>query len=333
MSDKIQALKRQINELNKQIEELRHHEEQLDLVIKATGVGIWDWKVQTGELSLNERWANIIGYSLAEISPTSVETWIKYAHPDDLKVSDRLLKEHWAGESEYYIFESRMKHKNGSWIWVYDTGRVTEWESEGVPKRMVGTHVDITEQKNTQFRLDEANAELERLVRIDPLSKIPNRRAYDERFTSALAVSKRRSSPLSLLMIDIDYFKKYNDTYGHDKGDIAIQTVAATLKNTLPRDTDFVARYGGEEFVIILPFTDSGGACVVCEEILTAVTSLEIEHKSSQCCQFLSVSIGVSSTKSGAANLFKEADEALYNAKAKGRNQYRIYETNASKLL
>ena len=154
MSDKIQALNRQINELNKRIDELMHHKEQLDLVIKATGVGIWDWKVQTGELSLNERWANIIGYSLAEISPTSVETWIQYAHPDDLELSDRLLKEHWAGESEYYIFESRMKHKNGSWIWVYDTGRVTEWESEGVPKRMVGTHVDITEQKNTQFRLD-----------------------------------------------------------------------------------------------------------------------------------------------------------------------------------
>lgn len=325
MNETIEALKSQNEELKQRIMELESREVQLDLVIKSTGVGIWDWHVQTGELELNERWANIIGYTLEEISPTNVETWIKYAHPDDLKESDRLLKENWAGKSEYYIYESRMKHKNGDWVWVYDTGQVTEWESEGIPKRMIGTHLDITEQKNTQLRLDQANEELENLVRIDPLSNIANRRAYDERLTAELAASRRQGTPLSLLMIDIDFFKKYNDLYGHEQGDIVIQTVAKTLKSILPRKADFLARYGGEEFVILLPVTNFNGASLVCENILDAIASLKIDHECSQYNKSLTVSIGVSSTKSGAANLLKQADEALYDAKERGRNQYIIY--------
>lgn len=325
MTESIESLKSQIETLKQRVAELEFNEMQLDLVIKTTGVGIWDWYVQTGEALFNERWANIIGYTLEEISPVSIKTWMKYVHPDDLGESDQLLKEHWAGKTEYYIFESRMKHKNGHWVWVYDTGQVTEWESEDVPKRMVGTHLDITEQKNTQLLLEKANKELENLVRIDPLSKIANRRAYDERLASELATSRRESKPLSLLMIDIDYFKKYNDIYGHEKGDIVIQRVAKQLKTTLRRTTDFVARYGGEEFVILLPFTKSDDAGLVCEEILDAIISLNIENESSEFNNTLTVSIGVSSTEIEYDFLLKRADEALYSAKESGRNQYKIY--------
>ena len=325
-NESVEALRSQIAVLNEKIAELEHHKVQLDLVLKATGVGIWDWQVQTGELALNERWANIIGYSLEELKPTSVETWLKYAHPEDLGESDRLLKENWAGKTDYYIFESRMKHKDGHWVWVYDTGQVTEWEPEGVPKRMVGTHIDITEQKLTQLSLDQANKELERLVRVDPLSNIPNRRAYDERLAFELASANRQGAPLSLLIVDVDYFKKYNDTYGHEQGDIVIQAVATALKSTLTRETDFVARYGGEEFVILLPSTDLQGARHLCAEILDVITSLKIDHESSQCSDFLSVSIGVSSTESGTSDLFREADQALYFAKGNGRNQFRTYD-------
>jgi len=122
MGESIQFLKSQIKILKSQVATLKDHEKQLELVIKSTGVGIWDWYVQTGLVTFNERWANIIGYTLAEISPVSIDTWVKFAHPDDLNESNRLLNEHWAGKTEYYSFESRMKHKNGHWVWVLDTG-------------------------------------------------------------------------------------------------------------------------------------------------------------------------------------------------------------------
>lgn len=264
MEESIATLKAHIAQLNKRIDELAHHESQLDLVIQHTGIGIWDWHVQTGETVFNERWANIIGYALEEIAPVSIETWMKYAHPDDLKESDRLLKEHWAGKTDYYIFESRMKHKDGHWVWVYDTGRVTEWVSEGVPKRMVGTHLDITDQKNNQFLLDRTNKELEQLIHIDPLSNIANRRAYNQRLTTELATAKRLGMPLALLIVDIDHFKIYNDLYGHEEGDVVIQRVAKQLASSLARESDFVARYGGEEFVVLLPFTTAENAAITC---------------------------------------------------------------------
>jgi len=189
------------------------------------------------------------------------------------------------------------------------------------------------EQKQILLSLDQANKELTRLVRVDPLSNIPNRRAYSERLAIELAVSKRQAKPLSLLIVDIDYFKKYNDTYGHERGDIAIQSVATALKKALPREIDFVSRFGGEEFVILLPSTNDHGARTVCAAILDGIASLKIDHKNSQCSDFLSVSIGASSTESGSPDLFKQADYALYYAKGEGRNQYKIYDHKAENEL
>ncbi|MBB1486241.1 response regulator [Oceanospirillum sediminis] len=126
---------------------------QLELVIASTEVGMWDWKVQTGQVIFNERWANIIGYTLAELEPVSIDTWMQFAHPDDLEESGRLLEAHWQGESESYCFEARMKHKTGHWVWVLDTGRVVEWEADGKPRRMIGTHLDISEQKEAEQRI------------------------------------------------------------------------------------------------------------------------------------------------------------------------------------
>lgn len=324
MPDTIASLKAEVKALQQEITELKSHEAQLELIMAATGVGIWDWYVQTNETIFNERWANIIGYTLEELSPVSIDTWLKYAHPEDLKESERLLNDHWSGKTDYYICESRMKHKSGQWVWVYDTGRVIEWESKGVPKRMIGTHLDITELKNTQDLLKNANKELETLVRIDPLSRIANRRAYDERLISELSVARREDKTLSLLMIDIDHFKQYNDLYGHEQGDLVIQTIAKCIQSTLSRKTDFVARYGGEEFVVLLPFTTPHEAKTVCTKLLQAIIKLKIKHDYSQFNKTLTISIGVSSTQTSPENILTKADKALYAAKQNGRNQYHI---------
>lgn len=142
-------------------ENLRESRSRIEMAVKGANAAMWDWNVQTGETLFNERWAEISGYTLAELEPVSIQTWIDLCHPDDLNISEQLLTKHFAGETEYYHCEARMKHKNGSWVWVLDSGRVMEWDVNGAPLRMFGTHLDITKRKQeeryTRARLTLAN--------------------------------------------------------------------------------------------------------------------------------------------------------------------------------
>ncbi|WP_290525393.1 diguanylate cyclase [Alcanivorax sp.] len=247
-----------------------------------------------------------------------------YAHPDDLKESDRLLRDHWAGNTDYYIFESRMKHTAGHWVWVYDAGQVVEWNDDGSPKRMVGTHLDITRQKEMALQLSQANKELAELSYVDALTGISNRRAFDCKFCELVSATRRTRSALSLMIIDIDFFKQFNDLYGHEQGDHAIREVARQVAATLPRRTDFAARYGGEEIVVLLPYTPKAGAIAVAEKIIEAVHRLQIPHVYSDDKGCLSVSIGVATANEAYDDLFQLADQALYDAKHAGRNGFRV---------
>lgn len=153
-----------ISELKQLTEQLKlqniNKQDQLNMVIQSTGVGIWDWYVQTGEVEFNERWAEILGYKLDELKPVSIDTWLKMAHPDDLKESEKLIQQHWNGETEHYRCEARMKHRDGHWVWVYDTGKVVEWENDK-PIRMIGTHLDISQQKKYADNLKAAKIKAE----------------------------------------------------------------------------------------------------------------------------------------------------------------------------
>lgn len=131
-------------------------QQQLALAIEGSGVGLWDWRVQTGETIFNERWAQMIDYTLEELTPTDINTWRKLAHPDDLKKSDALLQKHFAGETPAYECEARMKHKDGHWTWVLDRGKVVEWSPDLKPLRMTGTHLDITDRKRSDDALAES---------------------------------------------------------------------------------------------------------------------------------------------------------------------------------
>ena len=142
-------------------EELLEAKNNLELVIKNTRVGIWDWHIQSGETIFNERWAEIIGYSLKELAPISINTWMGHAVAEDLPGSEKALKAHWDGTTDDYSYECRMKHKNGTIIWVLDTGKVVEWNEDGSPKRMVGTHIDITKHKEDEQHLVLAKEEAE----------------------------------------------------------------------------------------------------------------------------------------------------------------------------
>jgi PAS domain S-box-containing protein len=166
-----EELKKEITERKQAEEILKTERRRLADVLKGTNVGTWEWHVQTGENIIDERWAEIIGYTLEELSPFSTETWIKLFHPDDLKVSNELLEKHFNGELKYYDCEARMKHKNGNWIWVQDRGKVTAWNKDGKPLLISGTHQDITERKLTEQSLKESQ---KALVRAQEISKTGN---------------------------------------------------------------------------------------------------------------------------------------------------------------
>ncbi|MCP4648357.1 MAG: PAS domain S-box protein, partial [bacterium] len=160
----IQATTRDISSRKRVEEDLALEKRRLADILKGTNVGTWEWNVQTGETIFNERWAGIIGYSLKELSPVSIDTWMKFAHPDDLKVSGAILEKHFKGELDYYECEARMLHKNGDWIWVLDRGKVSTWTKGGKPLLMSGTHQDISDRKQAVEALRESEQRFRMIV-------------------------------------------------------------------------------------------------------------------------------------------------------------------------
>ncbi|ABR49818.1 diguanylate cyclase [Alkaliphilus metalliredigens QYMF] len=184
---------------------------------------------------------------------------------------------------------------------------------------------EIQMRKEAQQALEAVNNKLMKLSELDGLTGIPNRRTFDEYFDFRWTKAQQEYSPLSLLFIDIDHFKEYNDFYGHIDGDEVIRQVATALEDAVQREGDFVARYGGDEFVAILPNTGSQGALQVAEVIQQNIQNLRIQHKHSQTANYITASIGIASitpnrmlTKEA---LIKISDEALYKAKEKGRHR------------
>ncbi len=145
---------------------LLRNRDRLRSILEGTNVGTWEWNVQTGETRFNERWAEMIGYTLKELEPISIETWSKFSHPDDLAESGAALERHFSGASEYYDCIARMRHKDGHWIWVQDRGRVAAWDENGDPLWMMGTHHDITALKETELALSASKRLLDRTKRI-----------------------------------------------------------------------------------------------------------------------------------------------------------------------
>jgi len=178
--------------------------------------------------------------------------------------------------------------------------------------------------------LQHANAELERLATRDGLTQVANRRYFDTYLAQEWRRALRESQLLSLILCDADYFKRYNDFYGHQGGDDCLRRIAHALTTVVRRPADLVARYGGEEFVVVLPNTDVDGAVIVAEAIQTAIAALRIPHARSPISTWITLSLGLSclqpSQEHAPETLVAMADQALYQAKNQGRNRYRIAE-------
>ncbi len=220
--------------------------------------------------------------------------------------------------------------KNGELYWV-DSTIVPLKNTKGEIERYISVRIDITEHKRRELEiakanrsLEDANAKLQQLSRIDGLTNIANRRYFDETLAQELSRMRRNKTPLTLILCDIDYFKKYNDRYGHQMGDKCLQQVAQCIHDSFSRTGDLVARYGGEEFTVILPDVSQEAAINLAESLRLSIKDLNIEHESSLIDSVLTLSIGVTTAipdnDSTVASYIHSADKALYRAKESGRD-------------
>ena len=275
-------------------------------------------------------------YGLPE-GRVSSQQWMDCLHPED---RDRVLA--YTREAVAEQHSIRMQHRvvRGNdrqvrWIEVLgDFAPLQGSQQLGV----VGTVQDITARKQIEDQLEHYRQALEAKVRIDPLTQVANRLALNEAVVQEWARAQRSGEPLALLMIDVDWFKAFNDRYGHVNGDDCLRKVAVALSATMGRAGDLVARYGGEEFAVLLPETAVTEAAAVAERLRQSVRALDIAHAGGGAEKVVTVSIGVASLHpaqetSGAPvagpdvaqPLFRQADAALYHAKSLGRNRVAVY--------
>ena len=258
----------------------------------------------------------MLGYLPSELSGKHPRDTI---HPEDWPTVEahraEVLKVDHAEPISY-----RVRRRDGVYLWVETRGRKLAG-NQGV----VVTVRDISSRKKVEGLLHEANNHLQRQVMLDGLTGTANRRCFDVTFAKECRRSARSQTPLGVLMIDVDFFKKYNDLYGHPAGDACLRAVTEAVEQQLRRPADFAARYGGEEFAVLLPDTDVDGALIMAERIRAAIELLKIKHDGNRG-SVVTVSIGVAvgwpqRRESGGEQLLQAADSGLYQAKQLGRNQ------------
>ncbi len=274
--------------------------------------GLWEWELDNDYVFFSPQLKKMLGYGPDEMTP-HVETWKSNVHPDDIDKVIQVLQDHLQGRRPIYKAEYRLRNRNGHYIWVHDAGKVCQRDDEGQPTHVIGMVRNISDHKAVQMQL-------ENLAHEDVLTGLPNRR-HGEKFAQvALETARKTGAPLSLAVIDLDFFKQINDFYGHAKGDEALKFIAELLNGSKPEGS-LCYRWGGEEFVLILPDFDLEAAQEISENLHQLIAqanwqSIGVEP--------VTLSIGVvecNQENTEFNDYFKLADLAVYQAKNNGRNQ------------
>ena len=272
----------------------------------------------------------ILGWSQEELLGGS---YVDTLHPDDISSFRDMLIECREGK-EIGSLTYRCRRKDGSYVWLESNIRLYRETATGAAGGFVYILRDISERKLAECQLQEAFHAVEQLAMVDGLTGVANRRLLDETLGREWLRAMRDGTPLSLLLIDVDYFKLFNDLYGHVDGDRCLQAVAAAIQNVLRRPPDLLARYGGEEFVVILPNTPGSGSEVIAAKMLEAVERCAIPHRGNPY-GLVTVSLGCATMTpamdSDPTELLKAADAAMYLAKSRGRN--RIHRSGGELLV
>jgi len=247
---------------------------------------------------------------------------LQLVHPDDLPRVQMALEELY--KNDVAMIEARAQRKDGSYLWIEASLRVIRDPKSGQIHRILNIVRDISERKQSERKLQEAYNAVEALAVTDSLTGLANRRRFDQYMGVEWRRSARDQQPLSVLMLDADHFKSYNDTYGHQRGDSCLKQIAEACMDVVSRPGDLVARFGGEEFVVILPNTENAGALLVAEEIAGALRSRRLPHAGNGK-GIVTISIGCATLipkfSGHPSDLIELADRALYQAKDAGRDR------------
>jgi diguanylate cyclase (GGDEF)-like protein/PAS domain S-box-containing protein len=292
-------------------------EDRWKFALEGAGDGVWDWDMVTDKVFRSARWKEIYGYTNNEIEDTA-SAGRMLVHPDDLMHQIEDTQDYLRGKKNVYVSEFRLLCKDGTWKWTLSRGMVISRSLDGKPLRMIGTHTDISERKNSENQLLQ-------LAHYDQITNLPNRVLFLDRFQQVLTNAHRHNQPVTLMYLDLDRFKEVNDTLGHDMGDILLKEVAERLMKCVRAD-DIVARMGGDEFTVILNNVN--------HQINTERITQSILNKLTEPFNlggevvYISASIGISVYPANGTEvdaLLKNADQAMYFAKQSGRNRYHYF--------
>jgi diguanylate cyclase (GGDEF)-like protein/PAS domain S-box-containing protein len=303
-------------------EGLAEERRRLSAVIEGTNVGTWEWDSGSRVISINERWAAMIGYRMAELSELTYFTWQRLVHPEDVLAVRRTIAACLTTVDKVFVGEFRMKHAAGHWVWVLARGKVMHSDERQHPLHVAGIVLDVSARKSMESALIDA-------AQKDKLTGLPNRAVFMAHLQEAL--TRRRSgepAPFAVLFLDFDRFKLVNDTLGHEAGDELLRQIGQRLKSEL-RIEDFwsvgvndnlVSRFGGDEFLILVTQLHATSDAVLIAERLLNSLAPAYNVFGSDVHSMASVGIVTSEqSEASAEEIVRNADVAMYEAKRLGR--------------
>ena len=314
-----------VKDISKEVQknsDLEEYRKQLQQIYEFAPIGIYKADMEGEFILANSELAWMLGYDSTDvlINKRKKNFYNIFSDQKNAKEFKDYLKE----TDEVNRFRCKLNKNNGTSLWTLFYAKIMRDKGSKVTG-FNGFVIDISETIRAENALKDANEKLTLLSVQDGLTKIPNRRKFDEFLANEWARHSREKTELAVIICDIDFFKFYNDTYGHQEGDDCLIKVATAIKNSVFRPADLAARYGGEEFSVVLPQTDAKGALKVAQNLNKCIESLMLKHKSSKIAKYVTLSVGASSIIPNGDISFEDlllrADEALYEAKDTGRNK------------
>ena len=335
----ILCVSREVTAEREALESLKDSQERLAIATRVGGLGIWDYDILNDEMNCDDAWRQIMGVGPAR-PVRSIEEFRRLIHPDDVNRATEVERTaaQLIAEKRDYSIVFRIIRPDGEVRWIRSAACLMQ-DGAGKAVRAVGFIVDVTDAWRGELALRDANRALEeeknsltRQSLEDPLTGIPNRRHLDNELDRICLGVDETSGPICIGMVDIDFFKSYNDRYGHPEGDVSLRKIALALQSSV-RQSDIVARYGGEEFAFVL--TGLNDPLPLLTRFAAAVADLAIVHQDSPT-GYLTISCGCVVLQPDKALspllMLKAGDKALYEAKLKGRNRLVVHSRRAERM-
>ncbi len=332
-----------ITDLRQTTRKLQETEQRTAYALESAGQWIWDLNIPANQVWRSPQYRVLLGLDPNAAEKPSV-AW-DILHPDDRAHTLQAFDDALSGRNPFFEAIYRVKRPDGGDTWILSRGKIVEYGPDGAPMRLLATSVDISMQKRIEeqlsstvelrLKLEEkllaANRKLKNLSERDHLTNLPNRRKFSHLLRQAFAQARELHKSLAVIMVDIDYFKTYNDFYGHLGGDDCLVQVGRILNKVMKQTGGSLARFGGEEFAALLFEVPEHDVMKTAKQMLDAVAAMKLKHEASPS-GFVSVSIGMAifdesnrSTIAGPDDLLNLADTALYQSKREGRGRASLW--------